>query len=215
MHTSEASACAVNTAEEQVYSYKQRGYTGIIITDHFVNGYTTCPPELPWEKKMQHFVTGYNNAKKAGDECGLDVFLGWEYSIRGSDFLTYGLGMDFLLANPDFDKLEIGKYSALVRKNGGYIAQAHPYREAWYVHNQYPVASHLLDGIEVYNPMDSEHSNSQACLFAERNDLPMQAGSDSHSINSLHYTGIKLSKKAEDIFDIIEAIKSGDAVVIR
>jgi len=46
MHTSEVSACAVISAEQQVAAYKKRGYCGIISTDHFINGYSTCPKEL-------------------------------------------------------------------------------------------------------------------------------------------------------------------------
>ena len=36
LHTSEASACAVFSAVEQVRSYKAAGYDGIIVTDHFL-----------------------------------------------------------------------------------------------------------------------------------------------------------------------------------
>ena len=93
MHTSEVSACAVSPAAEQVRAYSARGYAGVIVTDHFINGFSTCPGKLPWDKKMKHIVSGYELAKKAGDKYGMDVFLGWEFTIRGSDFLTYGLAL--------------------------------------------------------------------------------------------------------------------------
>jgi len=214
MHTAEVSACAVSTAAEQVNSYKQKGYTGIIVTDHFVNGNSTCPRALPWEKQMKHFATGYMKAKKAGDDCGLDVFFGWEFSIRGSDFLTYGLDLDFLIANPGLDLLDIESYSSLVRSNGGYLAQAHPYREAWYVEYCLPVEYHLLDGVEVLNTMDTGSVNAKALDFAKKHNLPIQAGSDSHNSEHPAYSGIKLQKKAESIFDIIEAIKANNIAVI-
>jgi len=206
MHTSEVSACAGSTAAEQVHAYKQIGYAGIIITDHFVNGYSTCPKEEPWDIRMKHFYTGYQNAKIAGDDCGLDVFFGWEYTIRGSDFLTYGLDFEFLLAHPNFDMLPIDQYSALVRDCGGFIAQAHPYRDAWYVENKFPVDSHLIDAIEVFNSMDSDKSNKKASEYALLHNLPLQAGSDSHHTRHAHYSGIKMSTKANDVFDIINAI---------
>lgn len=207
MHTSEVSGCATSTAAEQVYRYKQLGYSGVIITDHFVNGYSTCPVDAPWDVKMKRYVRGYEKAKAAGDECGLDVFLGWEYTIRGSDFLTYGLDLEFLLAHPGLDKLSIKDYSALVRENGGYIAQAHPYRQAWYIERSLPVDHKLLDGVEVFNSCDTTKSNRSALEFAEKHGLPMQAGSDSHSVEHHTYSGIALDKKADGIFDIINAIK--------
>jgi len=214
MHTSEVSACAGSTAAQQVHSYKQNGYTGIIITDHFTNGYSTCPKEKPWDIQMKHFFKGYEIAKKAGDECGLDVFFGWEYTIDGSDFLTYGLDLNFLLAHPNFDTLPIEEYSALVRNCGGYLAQAHPYRDAYYIKNKFPVESYLIDAIEVYNSMDTDSSNNKAYEFAKRNNLPVQAGSDSHHTRHARYSGIKLADKAKDIFDIIDAILAGKVTLI-
>jgi len=214
MHTAEVSACAVKFAAQQVAAYKNRGYTGIIITDHFVNGYTTCPKDLPWDKKMRFFLTGYEEAKKMGDEIGLDVFLGWEYSIKGSDFLTYGLGLDFLLKHPNVDLLKIEKYSALVRESGGFIAQAHPYRDEYYVERPYPVAPYLIDSVEVINIMDRNESNEKAFKFAEKNNLPMQAGTDDHGRGNKAYSGIILENKAETIFDIINAIKKKEVSLI-
>jgi len=214
MHTAEVSACARASGAQQVTAYKKLGYTGIIVTDHFINGYSTCPKNLPWEEKMRFFATGYEEAKKAGDKQGLDVFFGWEFTIRGSDFLTYGLGLDFLLANPGLDKLEIDKYSELVRKSGGYLAQAHPYRDEYYIDYPFPAEPCFIDGVEVYNVMDKQTSNSKALLFAEENNLPMQAGSDAHGRGNPSYSGVALRQKAESIHDIINAIKSGEVTLL-
>jgi len=214
MHTSQVSGCAVSSAAQQVAAYKEIGYTGIIVTDHFINGYTSCPNSLPWDKKMKHFVSGYTSAKKAGDKIGLSVFLGWEFTIRGADFLTYGLDLDFLQAHPGLDVLGIDDYSSLVRKSGGYLAQAHPYRDAHYIEHNYPVAPHLIDGVEVCNAMDSFEANAKAFAFAEEHDLPKQAGTDSHMAGGYLYSGIALREKAESIYDIIEAIRSGDVELL-
>ena len=214
MHTSEVSGCAVSSAAQQVAAYKKRGYTGIIVTDHFINGYSSCPPNLPWDGQMKYMASGYAEAKKAGDAHGLDVFFGWEFTIMGADFLTYGLGLDFLLANPGLDNLGFEEYSALIRKNGGYLAQAHPYRNAYYIEHNYPVEPHLIDGVEVLNAVDSNAENKKALAFAKAHDLPMQAGTDSHKTSGYKYTGIKLREKAGSIHDIIEAIVSGNVAFI-
>jgi len=214
MHTSESSGCGASSAAQQVMAYKNRGYTGIIITDHFVNGNSTCPKKLPWEIKMKYVLNGYEKAKEAGDKFGLDVFLGWEFTVRGADFLTYGLDLDFLLANPDVDKLGIKDYSDLVRKSGGFLAQAHPYRDEYYIEHNYPTKPHLIDAVEVFNSMDRNSANSKARAFAEKHDLPMQAGTDSHSTRERYYSGVALNKKAESIHDIIEAIKTKNVTLI-
>ena len=41
MHTSEASACAGSTGAQMARAYKEAGYTGIIVTDHFFYGNTS------------------------------------------------------------------------------------------------------------------------------------------------------------------------------
>jgi len=214
MHTSEVSRCASASAKEQVASYKKQGYTGVIVTDHFINGYSMCSYKPTWELKMKCLVSGYEAAKRAGKKQGLDVFLGWEFTIRGADFLTYGLGIEFLLAHPNMDKFGIEQYSALVRENGGYLAQAHPYRDRFYIEHNYPVAPHLIDGVEVYNSLDRESANTKAFEFAQKNNLPMQAGSDSHDRHNAPYTGIVLPQKAETIHDIIKQIKAREAKIL-
>jgi len=211
MHTAEVSGCAIGSAEQQVITYKNHGFTGIIVTDHFINGYTNCPKGLNWEEKMNFIVSGYEAAKIAGETHGLDVFLGWEFTINGADFLTYGLDLDFLKGFPGLDELSIEEYSDIVRKSGGYLAQAHPYREEYYIEDPYPVAPHLIDGVEVFNAMDKREANVKAYEFAQENDLPMQAGTDSHGRGFRFYKGIALKEKAKTIHDIIHAIKTKNA----
>ena len=214
MHTAEVSACAVSAAADQARAYKRRGYAGIIVTDHFINGNSVIPYNLQWDRQMKLFAAGYEKAKKEGDKLGLDVFFGWEFTIEGSDFLTYGLTPDFLLAHPGLDRLNIGEYSALIRSAGGFIAQAHPYRSAPYIKNQFPAEPSLLDCVEVYNASMPDDVNEKARAFAERSGLLMQSGSDSHNTELRFPSGVALGKKADSIFDIIGAIKTGAAEMI-
>lgn len=214
LHTSKVSACASCSPAEQVRAYKDRGYAGIIVTDHFINGNSTCPKDLPWDEKMIFFSSGYREAQQEGALCGFDVFFGWEYCREGTEFLTYGLSLEFLLAHPDLDKISISEYSALVRKNGGYLAQAHPYRHDPWVKNSFPVDAGLMDGIEVYNASMPAEVNAKALDFARLHQLPQQAGSDSHHSNLSFASGIALNHKARSIFDIIAAIKSKNTELI-
>jgi len=210
VHTSESSKCGQNTAASQVRAYKRRGYTGIIITDHFVHGWWRRLP-FSWKTKMRHVASGYEAAKKEGIKCGLDIFFGWEFTINNSDFLTYGLDLNFLLKHPNLETLSLPEYSNLIRRSGGYLAQAHPYRDRANNGNILPAEPKFLDGLEVYNALDARsanNANKKAFAFAKKHNLPIQAGSDSHGVNIPIVSGIKLSKRADSIFDIIEAIKT-------
>jgi len=214
MHTSTVSACAISTPAEQVFAYKKKGYTGVIITDHFINGNAHNTGRMPWADKMRFFISGYEKAVAAGKNCNLDVFLGWEYTIGGHDFLTYGLDMQFLLAHPSVAAMEIKQYSALVRKNGGYLAQAHPYRQGFWINDPRPVDPKFLDGVEVHNNQMPDSVNRKAYTFAQKHNLPMQAGSDSHDAEQRYFSGIKLREKAKTIHDIIKALKANESELI-
>jgi len=214
IHSSEVSGCAIKKAARQVKYYKQMGYTGIIFTDHFINGYSNCPRNISWYDKMKFTASGYEIAKNEGDKCGLAVFFGWEFTINGSDFLTYGLDLDFLFAYPGLDRFPIEKYSATVRENGGFIAQAHPYKDEYWIQNKYPADFRLIDAVEVYNSSIPDRANEKAWAFAIKHNLPMIAGTDSHGRYEEFHSGIELSDKAENIYDIIGAIRSKEAKLI-
>jgi len=225
LHTKESSMCAKSSAADQVRAYQKRGYTGIIVTDHIKSFYFKIgvirglKPLTSWNEKVKFFIKGYEKAKNEGDKIGLDVFLGWEFYYRGADFLTYGLDIDFLLKNKDLDEMPVEAYSKLVRDNGGYIAQAHPYRKPKMGDMERPVEPHLLDGAEVFNASKANDLNEKADEFALRHNLPIQAGTDSHKAYSFgdkdhFYSGIIMNKRAENIFDIISAIKSKNIQLI-
>ncbi len=206
LHTSECSACASATGAAQARFYKSKGYQGIIVTDHFFNGNTTIPHSYSWEEKVQRFCLGYENAKKCGDEIGLDVFFGWEYSYKGADFLTYGLDKQWLMENPIIMDMDVNSYCDFVRDSGGVIIHAHPFREASYI----PMI-HLLprkcDGVEIVNSNRTEFENRMAALYAENYDLLPFAGSDNHSANQDNLNGILLDTPLTDSKELVEIIK--------
>lgn len=101
LHTVETSLCGASPGAEFAHRFKSLGYTGIFVTDHFLNGNTTVPDDLPWDDRFALFCHGYSVTAAAGAQVGLDVFLAWEYSYGWAHFLTYGPGKEWLLANPD------------------------------------------------------------------------------------------------------------------
>lgn len=50
LHTSESSACGLLPAAQPVQKFKEAGYTGIVVTDHFYGGNTAIDRNLPWEQ---------------------------------------------------------------------------------------------------------------------------------------------------------------------
>ena len=78
LHTSEASACAGSTGGEMARACKEAGYSGIIVTNHNWHGNHCLDSSLPWEAWIESYCRGFEEAKKVGDEIGLDVFFGYE-----------------------------------------------------------------------------------------------------------------------------------------
>ena len=208
-HTAESSACASATAEQQVRFYKERGFTGIIVTDHFLNGNTTAKPDMPWELRVNIQFLGYEHAKKTGDEIGLDVFFGWEYTVDGSDFLTYGLDKQWLLAHPETMTLPPNGYFDLIHAEGGYISHAHPFREDWYI-DMIRLFPRKCDAVEIINSCRKPFENDMAKLYADSYGLPYTAGSDNHHANQAHLSGIQTDARICDIKHFIEVLKSGN-----
>ncbi|MDR1699677.1 MAG: PHP domain-containing protein [Lachnoclostridium sp.] len=184
LHTSEGSICGYTSGREYVDFYKDAGFDGIIVTDHFFTGNSTVKfmPITSWEEKVEVFCSGYENAKKAGDKAGLKVFFGWESWYEGTEFLVYGLTKEWLLEHPEIMECSISEQYRLVHQDGGMVIHAHPFREAPYI-LEIRLEPDYVDGIEVFNYANHYRNplfNKRAYEYAQKYDLPMTCGSDIH-----------------------------------
>ena len=206
-HTQETSKCSRISGAELIDFYHKLGYTGVVITDHFFNGNTTVPADLPWAERVERFAEGYRAAKRRGDEIGVDVFFGWEFSILdcGNDFLTYGLDVDWLLANPGCDQLHLNDYCDLVHRDGGYVVHAHPFREAWYI-DMIRLAPRKVDAVESINACRKPFENRMADQYAGNYGLHPFCGSDNHSGPLSKLSGLGLDFRADSVTAILEAV---------
>ncbi len=219
LHTSEVSKCAYNTGAEMARAYKKAGYTGIFVTDHFFNGNCTISRKLSWKEQVDLLMQGYENARKEGEKLGLDVFFGWEFTLNpyAADFLTYNLDKEFLLDHPYIDRLSLEEYSKLVRKNGGLLIHAHPYREAEYIHYPPNPQPHLVDGVEVNNTMSDCPSNKNylAWRLARKHPRLIRiSGTDIHSADLAGLGGVAFRYRIKDSKHFIDALRAGDAYLI-
>lgn len=207
-HTAESSKCAGASGETQARFYKERGFTGLFITDHFLNANTTAAWDLPWEQRVDILFSGYENAKKAGEEIGLDVFFGWEYTVGGSDFLTYGLDKQWLLKHPEVMDLHPNDYFDLVHSAGAYISHAHPFREDWYI-DMIRLFPRKCDGAEIINSHRTQFENDLAKQFADNYGLSYTAGSDNHHANQARLSGLVFDRRIKSETDFTDALRSG------
>ncbi|MBP3272841.1 MAG: histidinol-phosphatase [Ruminococcus sp.] len=212
LHTSEASACASASGAQQADQYKKLGYDTIIVTDHFFNGNTTVDRTLPWEKQVDLYCLGYENAKKRGDEIGLNVLFGIEYTWTGTDFLIYGVDKEWLKSYPDTMQISVQEFCDRVHAAGGAVVHAHPFRERNYIH-ELKFIPQYTDGVEGYNAGNgSTVMDERAVWYAEQYGFPITAGSDCHHIggdshNPGVFFGVYTEERINDISDYIAVVK--------
>jgi len=207
IHTSEVSPCGKVNASEVVKLYKQAGYTGIVITDHYFMRFFEKIDSPNWEDKLNLYLQGYRIALNEGLRLGLDVMLGIELRFTDApyDYLIYGIDEEFLRANPYLYNLDLGKFRKLIEGKGMLIYQAHPFRDDIIVPKQ-----ELLDGIEIYNgnqKQEAANRNDIAYSFAMNNKFKMISGSDFHMVQDLATGGVILKEKVSTSRDLAKILR--------
>ena len=216
LHTNVGSACGIAEPEDYISYYKENGYSGIFVTDHFFYGNTAIDRGLEWKEHIKLFCDGYYRAKAEGDKQGLSVFFGFEQKFKdGTDeYIVLGLTPEWLAEHPEIKAMDRRTFFEFVRAEGAYVIQAHPYRARDYI-KDIRLSLDLVDGIEVFNSANTPESCRQAYEYAKNLGLPMVGGSDIHSLTSGRMlSGIALKKPAQSSADIIEAIKGREAEIL-
>ncbi|WP_105617300.1 PHP domain-containing protein [Vallitalea okinawensis] len=206
VHTSEVSRCAHTKAEDLVKAYKKLDFTGIVITDHFGDpSYLNSYGNIPWQDKVDIFLEGYQKAKRAGDEVGLDVFLGVELRLVPKiEFIIYGLDKSFLMDHENLQLLSPKELYKLVTQHDLLMYQAHPFR------NGVELAPYqYMSGIEVINGGQPEEVNQKAYTFAKEKQLRCIAGSDNHR-NGADKCGIMTESRIKSSKDLLQILRTED-----
>ena len=179
-HTSPVSKCGKASAYETVCFYKQFGYDGIFITNHFLDG--NINPEarvLPYCEQIDYYFSDYEEAVRIGASDGIKVFPGVELSCKGTDFLIFGLDKEWYKAHPEILEMKKTEELPYLMEAGALVIQAHPYREAHYIDHirLFPRSVH---GVEVINSNQAWGANEMAEIYAEQYGFLRTAGSDNH-----------------------------------
>ena len=207
-HTDESSPCGTVPAAETVRLYKEAGFDGIVITDHFFDLVEGKPEDCTWKEAVDKLLVGYRAAKAAGDNIGLDVFLGAEIRFPGSenDYLVIGLTEEFLYANEWMYMLTQPEFYKLADQNGLLLIQAHPFRPPCT-----PVDPQYLHGAEGYNGHKGQPNNNPlAEAFVAQNHLIETVGSDCHYTHAVGTTAMVFPEPIRSTADIVRHLRNGN-----
>ena len=208
MHTAEASKCSDTPGRDYVSRYRDLGYDGIFITDHFYHGNCCVDRSLPWPEFVCRFCLGYYHAREEGEKQGFPVFFGWEENFAGDEYLIYGLDDRFMLAHPEMISWTREEQYRAVRAAGGCVVQAHPFRARYYISDIW-LSPYFADAAEGVNMTNEDRWNTLALRYAASLDLPITAGSDNHHAARMcpeNLTGVLLDEPLSCAADYVRVI---------
>ena len=217
VHTAENDKCALESAKNIVRLYKDAGYEGLVITDHYFKTFFEWFGD-EFDRENHHevidrWLKGYRAAREEGEACGMTVLLGAEVRFNGpniNDYLVYGLTEEFLYNAPFLNELPNLDALLEILPPDALVVQAHPFRDNMTVKNP-----ENLFGIEVYNGGTQPIRNRLARTFAEHYGKAMTSGSDFHSKHALARGGIVSNKPIKTMSDLLETLKSGSYTLIE
>lgn len=213
LHTSPVSKCARASVRENVEFYKTAGYAGIFITNHFIDGNINTDPTCSYEERLRFFFSDFEEGARIGRELDFPVFCGLEMSYHGTDFLVFGLDMDWFLSHLDFFEMRKSEQlSKIMAEPDVLVIQAHPFREASYIDHIRLFPRHV-HGIEVYNANRTDFENEMAGIYAKQYGLVPFAGTDNHiGGRQTRFGGMQTDTPLRDVRDFIARVKAGEAI---
>lgn len=213
VHTSEVSMCGRVSARDAVKMYKEAGYDAIVITNHFNSDGIYCFAKQGRDDYLEVYMEGFELARRAGEEMGLTVLLGYElrFDENWNDYLVYGMPYEVARDYKKIFAMGAHKFSALAKEHGFLFYQAHPFRNSMTV-----TRPDCLFGIEVYNGNPRHDSrNDIAKAWADKFSLHKIGGSDFHQVEDIAIGGIETDRRVKTIDDLIQVLKADDYTLIE
>ena len=210
-HTAENDIVSTVSGAQMVEAYRNAGYDGIVITDHyfslFFDWFSSELNGKTHREIIDRYLKGYHKAKDEGDKTGFIVLPGAEVRLDGNcinDYLLYGLNEQDFYDLPLLNRL--GSLEELRRTlpKEAMIIQAHPFRNGMTV-----IPPDYLDGVEVCNGLTEPVRNSLANEYASAYKLKKTAGSDVHKIEHTCTAGIIFENEIKSPADLTSQLKSG------
>ena len=210
VHSIGGSACGHDTVENMMKRYKEIGFTGFALTNHFLHGYTGVDRTLPWTDFVKEYSSYYYNALETANKLDFDLIFGLEEKYdAGKEILVYGITPEILSNNPELQNMDIKIWSQTVRENGGFIAYAHPFRNRSYIPEPYAMPDiSLVDGLEIYNYCNDKCDNELAVETFKNSGKIIIAGGDLHSTDFDDTFGIQTTERIKTTEQLAAVLKN-------
>ncbi len=207
-HTATGSGCGKIPPEEIAWLYKEAGYYGVVITDHFYVKLHHAGDKDEYRFKVDKLLTGFRRAKKNAPK-GFPVLLGAEIGLGVEDdknhYLIYGVNEEFLYNNIEIAEMSLAEIRVFLHENNMLIYQAHPFRDRYT-----PADPKLLDGAEAFNdPRLNGDYNVLADNWTKANNVQQISGSDCHRYDSIASGGVCFPTPIDTNDKLVSALVKG------
>lgn len=210
LHTAPVSKCGSYSVRDNMEFYKEIGYDGIFLTNHFLDANIGGDRSLPYSEQIEFYFTDIEEGERLADEIGIKFFWGVETSFLGTDFLVYGLSKEWYLSHPEIMEITRKEMLTMMAEDGALIIQAHPFREASYI-DHIRLFPHHVHGVEVDNCGNESFQNFMAREYAKCYGLPFSAGTDNHISRYVpRLAGVEFDTPLADIDDFIGRMKRAE-----
>ena len=205
------SQCGKVSPKDIAELYKQNGFSGIVVTEHYSPLTFTGLSRVAPQKKIDFYLSSYYEMKKYESE-DFSVMFGMElrHYGTGADYLIYGVDPEWLRKQGNLMLPWEKKIYELMHEQGYLVYQAHPFRP--YILRCNP---NYIDGVEIYNGKTPKSQNEKAFEWAKKNNKLMVSGSDFHEKKHLGRGGIITEHKISNNKELIETLKSQDFKMIQ
>lgn len=182
MHSREASACARSSIHDMIRRYAQLGFSGAVLTNHFIGGNTAIDRSLPWKALVRAYAQPYYDGVETARALNFDLLFGVEQGYgKGKEFLVYGVEPEYLAARPRLRNAGPEEWAEAVHEAGGFFAYAHPFRQRDYITDPGEIPDMTFaDGVEVFNRCNLPGDNAEALRVFGKSGTILIAGSDTH-----------------------------------
>ena len=216
-HTAPCSKCATMTPAELIGSLIAGGYSGCVLTNHFLKGNSGIDRNLPWNEFVACYEKDYVECKKAAEGYDLDIIFGIEEQLfDGLEILCYGITPQFLYDNPQLTEFSLKVWSAALHNFGALCIQAHPFRHRGYIPNPRLLPTEYIDGIEVFNFSNKPEENELAANAASKYpDWILVSGADAHSGDLVCCAGIEAETRITNEKVLADVLNSGKYKLIK
>lgn len=201
-HTKEGSPDGKTAILDNIATLKEKGYDGMLITDH--NSY----------KAYKYYKSLKNKPKDFTVLCGIE----YDTLDAGHIIVIMPTGMHPRIL--ELRGLPVLFLIELVHRLGGVLGPAHPCGEKFLSTFNTRLGKRAreklmkrFDFIETYNACEDSQANNYAKTLAAKYHLPEIGGSDSHKSDSLGFGYTILQKNVSNETELIQYIKSGSPVI--